>query len=181
MTIDLASRTALLVAARAAIASSLGIAGPDAPTHLSIFDRRCGAFITLTLAGRLRGCIGRVDARAPLRTAIAETARSAAFADPRFAPLDRGDFERVRIAISLLSTPVPVAGVDEVVVGRHGILVEGPSGSRGLLLPQVAVEHGWEREELLSHACAKASLRPDAWQRRDVRVLVFEAEVFRED
>lgn len=179
MSTDASSRGALLSLARSAIAASLGV-GSEAPaTHLPIFDRRQGAFVTLTIHDRLRGCIGRIEATDVLRVVIPAVAYSAAFSDPRFAPLEIGEFPRVCIEISLLSVPERLHTPDELVVGRDGVIVEW-RGNRGLLLPQVAVEHGWGRDELLAHACAKASLPPDAWRKGGVGILRFEAEVFRE-
>jgi len=179
MSTDVASQGALLSLARAAIASSLGVDRDPPATHLPIFDRCQGIFVTLTLHARLRGCIGRIESSDVLRVLIPAVARSAAFSDPRFAPLETDEFAGVRIEISLLSVPERVNAPDELVVGRHGVIVEW-RGQRGLLLPQVAVEHEWGRDELLAHACAKASLPPDAWRKADVGILKFEAEVFGE-
>ncbi len=179
MSTDAQSQGALLLLARAAIASSLGVERAPPAAHLPVFDRLQGAFVTLTLRERLRGCIGRIEPSEALRVLIPAVARSAAFSDPRFAPLEIDELARVRIEISLLSVPERVDAPDELVVGRHGVIVEW-RGVRGLLLPQVAVEYGWGRDEFLAHACGKASLPPDAWGRGDVRILRFEAEVFRE-
>jgi AmmeMemoRadiSam system protein A len=176
---DGASQGALLSLARSAIAASLGVGRETPATHFPIFDRRQGAFVTLTLHDRLRGCIGRIEAADVLRVVIPAVARSAAFSDPRFAPLGIGEFPDVRIEISLLSAPARLHTPDELVVGRDGVIIEW-RGGRGLLLPQVAVEHAWGRDELLAHACAKASLPADAWRKGGVGILRFEAEVFRE-
>jgi AmmeMemoRadiSam system protein A len=176
---DAASQGALLALARVAIASSLGVGRATPATHLPIFDRCQGAFVTLTLHDRLRGCIGRIESTDVLRVVIPAVARSAAFSDPRFAPLEIDEFTAVRIEISLLSVPERIHTPDELVVGRDGVIVES-GGRRGLLLPQVAVEYGWGRDELLAHACDKASLPSDAWRHGRVGILRFEAEVFRE-
>jgi AmmeMemoRadiSam system protein A len=179
VSIDSASQRALLALARSAIAASLGVDRDAVVSSHPVFEQRRGAFVTLTLERRLRGCIGRVDPGPILRELIPDVARSAAFSDPRFAPLAIDELSRVRIEISLLSVPEAAAGAQGVVVGRHGVIVEA-RGRRGLLLPQVAAEHAWGREELLEHACVKASLPPDAWRRGDVRILTFEALVFAE-
>jgi AmmeMemoRadiSam system protein A len=126
----------------------------------------------------LRGCQGRHQAQAPLPLAVSELGGGGAGADPRFPPVREDELPGLVIEISVLTDPRPVAGVDAIEVGRHGVIVA--SGSRqGLLLPQVAVELGWDRARLLEHACLKAGLRRNAWQ-RGAQILVFEADVFGE-
>lgn len=136
-----------------------------------------GAFTTLHLSGRLRGCIGYVIAQHSIYRTIAETAQAAAFDDPRFSPVTEEEAPNLRIEISVLSPMAPIRP-EEVVVGRHGLLVSF-HGRRGLLLPQVPVEWGWDRETFLAQTCLKAGLPPDAW-RQGAELQGFTAEVFGE-
>ena len=142
-------------------------------------DRVAGAFVTLHAAGALRGCIGTLEGTRPLGQAVAELARSAAFHDPRFPALTKREWPAIQLEISVLSPLRVISDPREVQVGRHG-LVLSQEGQRGVLLPQVAVEYGWDRETFLEHTCRKAGLAPDAW-RRGARIEVFEAQVFGED
>ena len=145
----------------------------EAPTpHLAELR---GAFTTLYVHGQLRGCVGFVHPVGPLYQTIAETACAAAFEDSRFPPLTENEFEDLGVSISVLSPLQPIRAED-VQVGRHGILISS-FGRRGLLLPQVPVEHGWDRETFLAQTCRKAGLREDAWT-GDVKLEAFTAEVF---
>lgn len=138
-----------------------------------------GAFVTLKIAGRLRGCIGHVVGVAPLWQAVRDNAISAAFHDPRFEPLQADELPQTVIEISAL-TPLRRGTPDEVMVGRDGIMIErGPA--RGLLLPQVASELGWNRETFLDHTCRKAGLEPGCWRHPDTVISIFSAQVFGEE
>ncbi len=135
-----------------------------------------GAFVTLTTAGRLRGCIGYIEGIKPLIGAVADNGRSAAIGDPRFAPVTPGELPDIQIEVSALTPMKPVPGPEEIVIGRHGVvLVKG--GRRAVFLPQVAPEQGWDRDTTLTHLAIKAGLEPDAW-RQGTEFLVFEADVF---
>ncbi len=134
-----------------------------------------GAFTTLYLRGVLRGCIGYVFPAETLYKTVAETARAAAFDDPRFEPVTSLEAPQLTVEISVLS-PLRQIRADEVVVGRHGLVVTQGS-RRGLLLPQVAVEWGWDRETFLTQTCLKAGLPPKAWQ-QGAELQAFTAEVF---
>jgi uncharacterized protein len=136
-----------------------------------------GAFTTLHLHGRLRGCIGYVVPMLPLVQTVAQTAAAAAFDDPRFDPVSDEEAPYLTIEISVLTVPKPIAP-EEVEVGRHGLIV-GQHGRRGLLLPQVPLQYDWDRETFLSQTCVKAGLQPDAWQ-RGATIEAFSAEVFGE-
>ncbi len=136
-----------------------------------------GVFTTLHLGGQLRGCIGYVIATSPLYEAVIETASAAAFEDPRFMPVNAQEAEHLQIEISVLSPMFPIQPED-VEVGKHGLLVSF-QGRRGLLLPQVPVEWGWNREQFLSETCRKAGLPMDMW-RRGAQFEAFTAEVFGE-
>jgi AmmeMemoRadiSam system protein A len=137
-----------------------------------------GAFTTLHLDHKLRGCVGYVYPVKPLWRTVAETATAAAFNDTRFAPVTPEEAPRLKIEISVLSPLVPIAPED-VEAGRHGLVVTLGS-RRGLLLPQVATEYGWNARAFLEETCHKAGLPPDAWERGAV-IEAFTAEVFHED
>jgi AmmeMemoRadiSam system protein A len=143
---------------------------PPCP-HLA--ERR-GAFTTLYLHGELRGCVGYVFPVVPLYQAVAETARSAAFDDTRFYPLTAAEAPELQISLSILSSVRPTRPED-VEVGRHGLMIS-LGGRRGLLLPQVPVEHHWDRIIFLEQTCRKAGLALDAW--KEALVESFTAEIF---
>lgn len=147
-------------------------------THVSPHLREMlGAFTTLHENGALRGCIGFVMAVEPLDQTILKTARAAALEDPRFPPVTEAELAGLQVEISVLS-PMFDIKPEDVVVGRHGLMVSY-EGRRGLLLPQVALEWGWDRETLLAQTCRKAGLAPDMW-RRGAKLEGFTAEVFGE-
>ena len=148
---------------------------PEPPTDT--LRQPFGAFVTLTLRGRLRGCIGHIVGDQPLYLTIAAMAEAAAFEDPRFPPLSAQEFADVAIEISILSPLTPCPDPALVEVGRHGLLIRR-GGHSGLLLPQVPVEWGWSRETFLDQTCAKAGLPPGTWKRPDASLYWFEAEVF---
>ncbi len=137
-----------------------------------------GAFTTLHLHGKLRGCIGYVFPTDSLYKTVADTARAAAFDDPRFEPVTPAEAPDLRVEISLLSPLRPIAP-HEVEVGRHGLIVTY-GGRRGLLLPQVPIEWAWDRDTFLAQTCLKAGLPPDAWQ-HGAELQGFTAEVFGEE
>jgi uncharacterized protein len=134
-----------------------------------------GVFTTIYSRGKLRGCVGFPAATLSLFQAVAETARAAASEDPRFAPVSLPEARTLRISISILSPLSPMTP-SEVEIGRHGLVIS-QSTRRGLLLPQVPVEHGWDRETFLEQTCLKAGLPPDAWH-SGAHIQAFTAEVF---
>jgi len=134
------------------------------------------AFVTLRKGGRLRGCIGLVGHRHPLARSVQEAARRA-LTDSRFPRVTAEELPDLDLEISVLSEFSELTDVEALMVGRHGLLVT-TSGRSGLLLPQVAVEHEWDREAFLAHACLKAGLPPEEWRRPDLKIEVFEALVF---
>jgi len=178
--LERSEQTLLLRTAREAIAARLEKRRPVLPEPTEKLKTRCGAFVTLNKDGRLRGCIGFITAAKPLIQTVQEAAQASALEDPRFEPLQRGELERVRIEISVLSPLRPVASIDEIEVGRHGIVVRRGSRS-GLLLPQVATEYGWDRDTFLTHTCYKAGLAGDCWRQPDTRIEIFSAVVFSEE
>lgn len=134
-----------------------------------------GVFTTLYLRGQLRGCVGYLAAIRPLYRAVAETARAAAFEDSRFCPVTREEAPELKISLSILSPLHPIRP-EQVEVGRHGLVISDGL-RRGLLLPQVPVEHGWDRETFLEQTCRKAGLPAGAW-RESGELEAFTAEVF---
>jgi AmmeMemoRadiSam system protein A len=170
----------LIQTAREAIQSRLEKRPPRYPLPTENLKTVCGAFVTLHHRGKLRGCIGFVVARAPLIETVKEAAQSAAFQDPRFAPLTRNELEDVSLEISVLSPLEPISSLEAIEVGVHGIMIHKGFHS-GLLLPQVATEYGWDRETFLTHTCYKAGLPGDCWRSPDTRIEVFSAIVFGED
>lgn len=173
------ARRQLLAIAREAIAQRLaGRRYAPAPPDDPALAEPSGAFVTLHRAGSLRGCVGLLAADRPLYRTVAEIARSAAFGDSRFPALDPDEFDGVEIDISVLGPLRRVADPAEVEVGRHGLYVVR-GAHRGVLLPQVATEQGWNRERFLDETCRKAGLPRDAW-RTGAELYVFEAQVFAE-
>jgi len=146
----------------------------------SVAPEKRGAFVTLKDAGGdLRGCIGTVFPVYPLEDTVVRMACAAALEDPRFPPVNRGELPSLSVEISALTVPEPVPDVERIEIGRHGLIVT--SGlSKGLLLPQVAPEWGWEREEFLRHTCMKAGLPAEAWKDPGTQIEWFEAEVWGE-
>lgn len=170
-------RTLLLRLAHESILSALEerVISPAPPTpHLA--EPR-GAFTSLYLRGELRGCVGYVLPVSSVYQAVIDTARAAAFEDTRFYPVKLGEAEHLAIELSILSPPQPI-GAEEVEVGRHGLLIS-MAGHRGLLLPQVPIEHQWDRVAFLEQTCRKAGLPLDAWQ-KGAAIEAFTAEVFGE-
>jgi uncharacterized protein len=173
-------RTCLLGMARAGIGARLRGERPPATDMGGALRERRGAFVTLTRAedGSLRGCVGYVQATLPLWEAVRQAAEAAATEDGRFDPVSLAELEELEIEISVLGPLLPIRP-DEVEVGTHGLLIRR-SGSSGLLLPQVPVEHGWDRATFLDQVCRKAGLPAGAWREPGAELLGFTAEVFGE-
>lgn len=136
-----------------------------------------GAFTSLYWHGELRGCVGYVLPVNSAYRAVAETARAAAFEDSRFCPVTLEEARELKIELSILSPPQPITP-EAIAVGRHGLLIS-MAGHRGLLLPQVPVEHHWDRVTFLEQTCRKAGLPRDAWE-KGAAIEAFTAEVFGE-
>jgi AmmeMemoRadiSam system protein A len=150
------------------------VPAPDVQVPL---DRRCGAFVSIHHGSELRGCLGRVTTDWAVGRVVAHLAVAVSDSDPRFEPVAAHELSDLEIEISVLTPERPASAAD-VQIGRHGVIIER-GGRRGLLLPQVAIEHRWDAPTLLRHACLKAGLPPHAWQ-DDARLFVFEAQVFGE-
>ena len=143
----------------------------------NLWEKR-GAFVTLLKEGHLRGCIGVLELLYPLYETIQRMALEAAFEDPRFPPLKAEELPLIEIEISVLS-PLKPGTVEEVEVGKHGVyLVKGYH--RGVLLPQVPVEYGWDKKTFLEHVCLKAGLPPECYKDSNTKIYLFTAEVFKE-
>jgi AmmeMemoRadiSam system protein A len=153
----------------------------EPPCPASLSEPR-GVFTTLYLRGQqgreLRGCVGYVVPVAPLYRAVAESARAAAFEDSRFPPVTKEEAPKLEISLSVLSRLFPIHP-NTVEIGRHGLVVSR-GGRRGLLLPQVPIEHGWDRETFLQETCRKAGLPLDAWCHA-ATIEAFTAEVFSDE
>ncbi|HTY00531.1 MAG TPA: AmmeMemoRadiSam system protein A [Bacteroidota bacterium] len=173
-------RQALLGIARNAIARDLGLPH-EKYTHPTTgpLAGGAGAFVTLHMRGRLRGCIGYIESPEALAEVVRKAAGKAAFHDPRFPPVTSREFHQIAIEISVLTPPALVKDVSLIEIGRDGLIVE-LGLARGLLLPQVAIEQGWDRLEFVENACAKAGLPGDAWMDPAARLYTFHAEVFSE-
>ena len=150
---------------------------PEIEPQAGRLSEKRGAFVTLHKAGRLRGCIGNIEATRPLYRTICECARAAALRDPRFDPVAPEELPFLHLEISVLS-PLEEIRPEQVEVGRHGLLISRGM-QRGLLLPQVAPQFDWGREEFLEETCLKAGLPPDAWK-HGARIQAFTAQVFGE-
>jgi hypothetical protein len=171
-------REELLRIARAATIACVteGRMSSEPPVHPKLSEPG-RAFVTLRRGGRLRGCIGYTEPHAPLYRVVRECAVAAATEDPRFPRVTKEEVADLRIEISIL-TPLSPIRPEDVTVGVHGLQIR-KGANRGLLLPQVAVEHGWDRQMFLSQVCRKAGLPPDAWK-EDAELDSFTAEVFGE-
>jgi len=182
-----AQREELLALARTTIAEYLETGSvPDYETDDPLLTRHSGVFVTLKKDGNpstglrasLRGCIGHFRADQPLYQVVQQMAVAAATQDPRFPPLTPEDLTDITVEISVLSPFRRVTDMEQIEVGVHGLMIF-QSGQQGLLLPQVPVEQGWEREEFLENLCLKAGLPPDCWTGRPA-LYAFTAVVFGE-
>jgi AmmeMemoRadiSam system protein A len=142
-------------------------------------EEKRGAFVTIKKHGKLRGCIGYIEAIKPLCQVVEEMAEAAAFRDPRFVPLTFDELKDLDIEISVLTPLKQVKDINEIEVGIHGIYIVR-KGNSGLLLPQVATEYGWDRQTFLGQTCLKAGLDYNAWRDKDTKIYIFSADVFSE-
>jgi len=168
-------RARLLAFARQTLEARVRRTAHPQPPSGGTLDLMCGAFVSIHRHGALRGCLGRLEPQ-PLVAVVAHLAGAVAESDPRFDPVAPAELPDLAIEISVLTPEQEISVIDEIVVGRHGLIVE-QGYRRGLLLPQVAVDHHWDRVAFVEHTCLKAGLPRDAWQ-HGARMLVFEAEVF---
>ncbi|MBF0547923.1 MAG: AmmeMemoRadiSam system protein B [Candidatus Riflebacteria bacterium] len=143
------------------------------------FSEKCGVFVTLKKKGELRGCIGFVEGIKPLGEAIPEMTLAASTEDPRFNPVTPEELPQIDIEISVLSPMIPVNSLDEIKVGRDGLMLR-LGGRSGLLLPQVPVEWGWDRDTFLEQLCGKAGLPSGSYKNPAAKLVRFTAEIFNE-
>ncbi|HMA63038.1 MAG TPA: AmmeMemoRadiSam system protein B [bacterium] len=150
---------------------------PDPENIPKITRQDRGAFVTLEKNGNLRGCIGYVQPIKPLWKAVKEMAVSAALKDPRFPPVEEDELKDITVEVSVLTVPHEIDDIEEIEVGKHGIIIK-KGFQQGLLLPQVATDQGWDRRTFLQHTCRKAGLPTTAWQNQDTEIKIFSAQVF---
>ena len=150
------------------------------------FSEPRGAFVTLKINGNLRGCIGFTETIYPLYDVIVNAAQAAGFSDPRFPPLSKDEFQNVTIEVSVLTRPEvievrnPEDYLNKITIGKDGLFIKSTFHS-GLLLPQVAVEYGWDARTFLSQVCIKAGLKQGDWQDyNECRIYTFQSYVFSE-
>ena len=170
-------RQLLLEIAREAVVAAVTSGGkiPRTIKSANLLAKR-GCFVSIKINGALRGCIGNFTADVPLYQQTQEMAAAAATRDPRFYPMKPSDLQDFQLEISVLSPLQKISSPETIKVGQHGIYIE-KNFSRGVLLPQVAVEQGWDRETFLRQTCLKAGLHEDAWM-EGADISVFTAEVF---
>ena len=156
-----------------------GIPPPRIEGYPESLAHPCGVFVTLREDKELRGCIGYVEPIKPLIEAVQEVAAKAALEDPRFDPLSARELVHVEIEISVLSPMRRIRTLDEIEIGKHGLIIE-LGDYRGLMLPQVATEHGWDLETFLSQTARKTGLPSTGWKDPDARIYTFTAEIIGE-
>ena len=178
MRISEADQKRLLQLARESIRAHLtGEAAPSVKDASPLLLEPRGVFVSLHRQGRLRGCIGYLEAIKPLGQAVVEMGAAAAFHDPRFRPLGSNELADLDIEISVLTPMQRLEQTENIKIGKHGLYIEkGPH--RGLLLPQVAVEYHWDRTMFLEQTCIKAGLPPQAWKDPGTRIYTFTADIF---
>jgi len=182
--LDEAEKAALLKLARNVVDTVVSTGHTPTPTEAGIavsarLDEKCGAFVTLKKGDDLRGCIGTIAPVKPLVKAVSDNAVNAALHDRRFQPVAASELNDLTVEVSVLTPPAPVSGHGEIILGKHGVILE-KNGRMALFLPQVAPEQGWTVDETLAHLSVKAGLPPDAW-RTGASFEVFEATVFHEE
>ncbi len=168
----------LLDTARGAIRAAVrGMSGFQHQVTDTLLLSPGAAFVTLRIEGELRGCIGYIEPIRPLIETIEEVAVKAATEDFRFTPVEESELPHISIEISVLSRLEQVTDIQEIEVGKHGLLIEA-NNSRGLLLPQVASEQGWDRETFLNQTARKAGLPSAMWRNPQAKIFKFSAEIF---
>jgi hypothetical protein len=179
----------LLFAARESIRRILDLpAGQAGQTPHTQIDYRqypflklhLGAFVTLKIETALRGCTGYILTKATLYDTVCEAAKQAAFSDPRFFPLTQEEFGKIKIEISILSSPQRIKEYDEIIIGKHGVILD-EGYVRAVLLPQVAVANNYLREQFLSALCEKGGLLPNTWKIQKLNLQVFTATIISEN
>ena len=176
-------RSILLHAAREAIRSLFDNRGEipvvDFNYYPALKKKNAGAFVTLTKNGKLRGCIGYITSVKPLFDTVIDAAQNSAISDPRFPPLREEELSQIDIEVSILSPPESFDGYENIIIGKHGLLLD-EEHYRSVLLPQVAVEHKFSVSDFLSALCDKAGLESNAWVNENLDIKVFTAEIISE-
>jgi len=165
-----------MIARRSVEDTACGRVSEDPVLNSPGLGKELGAFVTLRNCGRLRGCIGDTDAHDPLAQTVQKMASAAASRDPRFPPVSKDELGVIEIEISVLGPVQPVMSAADITVGKHGLCVRKGT-NQGVLLPQVAVEQGWDKTEFLNQATLKANLPQAAWKEPDAEIWTFTAEV----
>lgn len=158
--------------------SSGKIPKPDYEKYPTL-KSKSGAFVTLQIKKRLRGCIGYIISDKNLYDTICDAAVQAAFADPRFPALTQEEIDKIELEISVLSEPFPMKNYDEIEIGKHGLILE-ELGRRALLLPQVPIEHNLDKDAFLSALCNKGGFPADYWKEKTLHISMFTATIFSE-
>ena len=140
---------------------------------------RPGLFVTIRLNGKLRGCVGQIQTSRPLAETVGDLAKKAAFEDPRFPPMTPSEIRNASFEVSILTELQPLNSIEDIEVGVHGVAVES-GHHKGLLLPQVACEFGWDRQQLISALLQKANLQQSAIADPSTRFSVFHTEHLKE-
>lgn len=170
----------LLNLARAVIKAKItGMKIPSKETNIKKFKSKRGVFVTLHKDKELRGCIGYPLPVKSLYSAIIDNAVSASTEDPRFSPVLPDELDEISIEISILTVPKEIENYNSIEIGRDGIIIS-KDFNRGLFLPQVPTEQGWNLEQYLSYCCLKAGLLHDEWK-KDIKIETFQAIVFAEN
>jgi uncharacterized protein (TIGR00296 family) len=182
----------LVKLARQTIESHLGLIEPvEFLSKDPVLNKKCGVFVTLnvhTIGSNhsLRGCIGLPYPTTPLVKAVMQAAVSAAFEDPRFNPVQTREMNKLTLEVSVLTPPYKIQETDPdmilrlIKVGRDGLII-GRGWNKGLLLPQVPVELGWDNSQFLSQCCIKAGLPQHSWKEQGTEIYTFQAILFKED
>ena len=180
MLLNLEDKKALLQLARTSIECAVsGKPIPGTDLLSQNLHTPCGAFVTVRVHGDLRGCFGYINAYYPLAQSVQDVAVKAALEDPRFDPIAPDELGALEIEISVLEPPEKVNDIAEIKIGVHGLILE-TRYHRGLLLPSVATEYGWDREQFLDHTALKAGLPPKAWKEKNVTLYKFTTDTFSE-
>ena len=166
----------LVQLAYAALKAAVGRLDTPVPADEAFLNDPRGVFVTLESAGKLRGCIGFPIPSQPLGRAVIDAAEAAALRDPRFDPVAESELAAIELEVSVLTPPRPVEDIEQIEIGRHGLIMKQANRS-GLLLPQVASERDWDRLTFLKQTCLKAGLKANAWQ-EGASIESFEAQIF---
>ncbi|MDD2338229.1 MAG: AmmeMemoRadiSam system protein A [Geobacteraceae bacterium] len=151
----------------------------EIPAESNGLDETSGCFVTIKMHENLRGCIGCFTSEKPLWQTVQEFSVAAASRDPRFYPLLPDELDDITIEISVLSSLTKIESIDEIQVGTHGLYIE-KNMYRGVLLPQVATEYGWDTITFLKQTCLKAGLEPDSWE-SGTDIFIFSAQIIGEN